>query len=317
MVEFKKATRTRVKLRLALIGPSGSGKTMTALQIAKGLGEKIALIDTEQGSASLYSDVADFDVLELTSFAPERYIEAIRAAEQAGYDVLIIDSLSHAWAGKDGILEFVDAEKARNRGNDFGVWRKATPLHNQLVDAILAARMHVIVTMRSKVEYVIEKDAQGKSTPRKIGMQPIQRDGLEYEFSVVADMDHDHQMIVTKSRFADLQDAVIKKPGPEVGQRIIAWLNEGALAPDKPAAPAPQPAQKSGPPPWWSEYSALCRDAGVSQDDVARFLKAERATGAVIQQFIDESGQRDVSAALRLLVNGASVAAGEQEAVDA
>ena len=151
-VQFKKATRHQAKLRLALIGPAGAGKTYTALRVATGFGGKIALIDTERGSASKYSGVADFDVLELESFSPEQYIEAIHAAEEGGYSVLVIDSLSHAWAGKDGILEFVDKRKAMNRGNDFSVWRDATPLQNKLVDTILTANLHIICTMRSKME---------------------------------------------------------------------------------------------------------------------------------------------------------------------
>lgn len=238
---FQKATKKKAKLRLALIGPSGSGKTFSALAIATGLGEKIALIDTEHGSASKYSDRFNFDVLELTSFAPERYIEGIKDAAQAGYDVLIIDSLSHAWAGKDGILEFVDKRaKASDTGNSFGAWRDATPKHNALVEAILAAPMDLIVTVRSKTEYVLEKNDKGKTVPRKVGLQPVQRDGLEYEFDVVGDMKIEgNDLVVSKSRCSALTGEVISQPGKALGQKLRAWLSEGV------DAPAPQPTAES------------------------------------------------------------------------
>lgn len=230
MATFRKATKQQAKLRMALIGPSGSGKTYTALRIASHLGERVAVIDTERGSASKYADKFEFDVLELDSFHPQRYIEGIQAAEAEGYDVLIIDSLSHAWSGKDGALELVDkAAKRMQSSNTFAAWRDVTPLHNALVDAMLQSRLHLIVTMRAKTEYIVEKDERtGKSVPRKVGLAPIQRDGLEYEFDVVADMDLDNTLIVSKSRCEALSGAVIPKPGEEVADTLKAWLTDGA-----------------------------------------------------------------------------------------
>ena len=249
MAGFQKATRHQAKLRLALIGPAGAGKTYTALKVAEGLGGKIALIDTERGSASKYSHVTNFDVLELVSFAPDRYIEAIHDAEENGYGVLVIDSLSHAWSGKDGILEFVDKRKAQSRGNDFAVWRDATPLQNKLVDTILGAKLHVIATMRTKMEYVIEKDEKsGKNIPRKIGLQPVQRDQIEFEFDLVGDMDQDHRLLVTKSRIEQFADAVLAKPGPELGKQLAEWLSQGEPAKERapePQAPEPQAKPKT------------------------------------------------------------------------
>lgn len=242
MATFTRATRHQAKLRLALMGPTGSGKTMSALRIAKGLGGPIAFIDTERGSASLYSDVVDFDVLELESYSPENYIDAIQSAEAGGYKVVVIDSLSHAWSGKDGILEYVDKRKAQARGNDFSVWRDATPKQNALIDAILGCKMHVIATMRTKMEYVIEKDERtGKSSPRKVGLAPVQRDQVEYEFTLVGEMDPDHRLIMTKSRISSLADAVIEKPGEELAATLLHWLNEGDVAPEKPAPPEYRP----------------------------------------------------------------------------
>lgn len=228
MIQFQKATKKGARLRMALIGPSGSGKTYSALNIAKYLGEKIALIDTERGSASKYADFFDFDTLVLDTFSPQTYIDAIHAAEEAGYTVLIIDSLSHAWMGKEGALELVDrAAKRSQSGNTFTAWREVTPLHNALVDAILQSGCHIIATMRAKTEYVIDKDERtGKMTPRKVGLAPIQRDGLEYEFDVVADMDMDNNLIVAKTRCPALNGMVIQKPGKEIAQILLSWLGD-------------------------------------------------------------------------------------------
>lgn len=231
---FHKASKTQSKLRLALIGPAGSGKTYTSLRIGKALGQKIALIDTERGSASKYSgDITDFDVLEPETFSPRTYIEAIHAAETHGYEVLIIDSLSHAWAGKGGALEMVDnAAKRSQSKNSFAAWREVTPEHNALVDAILGARLHVIATLRTKTEYVLEEDSRGKKAPKKIGLQPIQRDGLEYEFDLVADLNLDHELVVSKTRCSALDKAVIREPGEEVAEVLRRWLTDGAPVAD-------------------------------------------------------------------------------------
>lgn len=226
---FQRATKQRGRLRLALLGIAGSGKTYTALNIAKYLGESIAVIDTEHGSASKYADeVASFDVVELTSFHPQRYIDAIHAAEQAGYDVLIIDSLSHAWNGKDGVLELVDRKaKQSNSGNKFTAWADATPIQQKFIETILSCRMHVICTLRLKTEYVIEQNERGKQTPRKVGLAPVQRDGLEYEFDVVADLDADNNLIVTKTRCSALHGTITHRAGEEVAQTLLDWLGQG------------------------------------------------------------------------------------------
>jgi nucleoside-triphosphatase THEP1 len=229
---FKKATKAAAKLRLGLIGPAGSGKTMTALRVAHGLGGRVAVIDTERGSASLYSGERglDFDVLELDSYEAEKFIQAIAQAEAEGYDVLIIDSLSHAWAGKGGILEFVDKAAKRSGGGSFSGWRDATPLHNQLVDAILGAKLHIICTLRSKVEHVIEQ-VNGRTQVRKVGLQPVQRDGLEYEFTVVGDVTQDHELIVTKTRAAWLKDQIVREAGEDLGKQLAAWLSDSNTGP--------------------------------------------------------------------------------------
>lgn len=242
---FQRATKRQSRLRLALAGPSGSGKTFTALAVGTALAGDgtVALVDTERGSASKYSDRFAFDVLELESFHPERYIEAIRDAEQAGYAVLILDSLSHAWMGKDGALELVDrASRRQQSGNSFGAWREVTPLHNQLVDAMLGARLHLIVTLRSKQDYVQEKDDRGRTVIRKVGMAPVQRDGLEYEFDVFGDLDHEHTLSIGKTRCSALAGQVLQKPGANLAATLAAWLSDGAPVVEPPPAPAPIPA---------------------------------------------------------------------------
>lgn len=251
---FQKATKAAAKLRLGLIGPAGSGKTYTALRIAAGLGGKIAVIDTERGSASLYVGERGiaFDVLELESYEVEKFLEAIQAAVDGGYSVLVIDSLSHAWAGKGGILEYVDKAGKRNQGGgNFGAWRDATPRHNALVDAILGAPLHVICTLRSKVEYVVE-NVGGRNQVRKVGLQPVQRDGLEYEFTVVGDVTQEHDLVVTKTRAAFLKDAVIREAGEDLGKQLAAWLADGtdkrAGSVSSPASPPARPTAQAAAP---------------------------------------------------------------------
>ena len=232
---FTRATKKAARLRMAFVGPAGSGKTFSALRVGRALvgpQGKIAVMDTEHGSASKYADLFEFDVVEPDSFNPRVYIDTIRAAEGAGYDALIIDSLSHAWMGKDGALEMVDRAAKRYQGNSYAGWRDVTPLHNEMVEAMLASKLHLIVTMRSKTEYVVEKDEKtGKSAPRKVGMQPVQRDGLEFEFDVVGDMDQDNTFLVTKTRCVALKGAAIHEPGEALADTLRAWLTDGAPNP--------------------------------------------------------------------------------------
>lgn len=239
---FTKATKSRAKLRLALIGPSGCGKTYTALTLATAIGGPVAVIDTEHGSASKYADLFGFDVLEPDSFAPAVYVRAIQEAEAAGYNVLVIDSLSHAWMGKDGALEQVDrAAKRSPSGNSYVAWRDVTPQHNALVEAMIACRMHLIVTMRAKMEYEQVKDDKGKTTIRKVGLAPIQRDGLEYEFDVVGDMTQDNTLMVSKTRCPVLNGAIIERPDANLAKVLLKWLDDGAEPVEKPKATTPPP----------------------------------------------------------------------------
>jgi hypothetical protein len=228
---FQKAQRKKAKLRLALCGPSGSGKTYSALLIAQGLAPngRIALIDTERGSGELYSDLVDYDVDQLSPpFTPKRYIELIQEAEQAGYDVLIIDSLSHAWSGEGGILDLHDKAVAASRsGNSFTAWREVTPQHNALVEKVLGANLHVITTMRTKTAYDMVDDGNGKKRPIKIGLAPVQRDGMEYEFTVVMDLSIDGHVATAMKDRTRLFDGQHFIPTPETGAMLKEWLEVG------------------------------------------------------------------------------------------
>lgn len=245
-MKFTLCENTGFYLRMGLLGPSGSGKSFTALTVATSLGfENIAIIDTENKSARRYAKSFGrrFLSLELSHFSPRDYIEALQEAQRARVEVLIVDSLSHAWAGKGGVLEMVDqSAKRQARGasqNSFNGWREVTPEHNRLVEALIQVPMHLIVTMRVKTEYIVEKDAQGKSVPKKVGMAPVQRDGLEYEFDVVGDITLDHELYVTKSRCPALSDAVLTRPGPELARALRAWIDGGEGAPPPPPDPTP------------------------------------------------------------------------------
>lgn len=233
---FAKATKKKARLRLAIAGASGSGKTFTALTVGKHIGNKMAVIDTERGSASKYAgDVADFDACDLEHFAVQKYLQAIKSAAEAGYDVLVIDSLSHAWAGKGGILEEAD-----KRGGKFGAWRDLTPLQQSLMDAILSYPGHVIATMRSKMAYEVTTDeSKGRKETKveKIGLAHVQRDDVSYEFDVMLDMDEKNNARVTKTRCPALTGLVLSKPGKDLAETLLAWLSDG----DSPTPPKDQP----------------------------------------------------------------------------
>jgi hypothetical protein len=232
---FSKAVKERAKLRVAIDGPSGAGKTYTALvlatMIARNEGKRIAFVDTERGSASLYADKFDFDVLELNSYSPKNYTNAIHSAEESGlFSVIVLDSMSHAWEGEGGALDLVDkASKRMQSENRFVGWKDVTPLQREFVDTMLMTSLHVIGTMRSKMEYVLEKDEKtGKNTVKKVGMAPIQRQGMEYEFTLVGDMDVNHNFIVSKTRIEELDGWIQQKPTERDFQIIMDWLKKGA-----------------------------------------------------------------------------------------
>ncbi len=225
-MKFIKATKAQSKLRAAIFGPSGAGKTFTALRIATGMGGKIAVIDTERGSASKYASNFDFDVLDLPDHDIDTYLKGIKAAGDAGYDILVIDSLTHGW--KELLNEIDKIAKAKYRGNTWSAWSEGTPKQQALVNAILDYPGHVIATMRSKTEWATEKDERtGKNRPVRIGLAPEEGKGIEYEFDLLLEMNTDHFASVNKDRTGKYQDATIEKPGEDFGASLIEWLNDG------------------------------------------------------------------------------------------
>lgn len=227
-MEIRKAIRKKAKLRLGISAPSGAGKTYGALQLAFGLGGKVGLIDTENGSGDLYANLGDYDIIQVQApYTVQKYTDAISAFEKAGYSTIIIDSLSHAWAGDGGLLDkqgkIADSSKS---GNSYMAWRQVTPDHNALVDAMLQSPCHIIATMRSKTEYVLEDDGNGRKVLKKVGMAPVQRDGMEYEFTVMLDVDVKHNASASKDRTA-MFDGQFFKLTTEVGKKLLAWLEDG------------------------------------------------------------------------------------------
>jgi hypothetical protein len=223
---FKPATRKKVYLKLGLMGPSGSGKTYSALLLAKGLAEggNIALLDTENGSASLYAGtVAKFDVVDMgPPFTSKKVLSVIDEAVEAGYKVLVIDSITHFWKQILADKEILDG----NGGNSYANWGKVKPKFEEFKNKLLQAPIHIVCCMRAKDEYVLESDAKGKSSPKKVGMGAIMEPGAEYEFTTVFEIGMDHNAIASKDRttmFADEYAKITEK----TGERFMDWMNSG------------------------------------------------------------------------------------------
>ncbi|MFD3333571.1 ATP-binding protein [Streptomyces sp. NPDC058700] len=233
---FAPATREKAKARLALMGVSGSGKTWTGLRIAHGLASRFAVIDTERGAASKYAGIngVAFDTLQLHTYHPQNLIGALAAAANAGYEAILVDSLSHFWSGTDGTLEQVDkASKARFGNNTFGGWKEGTPLQNAMVDALLSYPGHVVATMRAHTEWSLERNDRGQLEPKRLGTRPEQRRGVEYEFDVVGQLDTDNRLSIIKSRCPQLHALVVERPdGADIAKTMLAWLNDGAAGID-------------------------------------------------------------------------------------
>lgn len=233
-MQLNKASKKQVKLRLGLSAVSGGGKTYSALLIAYGLcgdWNKIAVIDTENDSASLYSDLGEYNTLALAApYTPERYIEAIKTCENAGMEVIIVDSITHEWEGKGGILQISESMT----GNSFTNWSKITPRHTAFVDAILQSKCHMITTVRRKQDYEMTKDANGKLQVQKAGLKEITREGFEYELTLNLELDTKHNAKASKDRtglFIDKPDFV---PTIETGKLIKQWCESGVPAEKKP-----------------------------------------------------------------------------------
>lgn len=233
MIQIRKARRSATKLRLLLTGPSGSGKTYSSLLTAAGLGcKRVIVIDTEQGSSDLYDSLLPFDVIDLVPpFTPERYIEAIDAAEEAGADCIIIDSISHEWNGKGGVLELSDEiARAKFKGNTWSAWSELTPRHRAFIDRMLRSSAHIIATGRSKTE-TAQVDDHGRKKVVKLGMKIESRDGVEYEFTTCLDLIHDGHFAVASKDRTGIFSADPKPITVETGKAFADWLASGTASP--------------------------------------------------------------------------------------
>lgn len=228
MSQLRKATRQKAKIRLGLSAPSGGGKTYSALLVASGLcggdWSKIAVIDTENNSADLYAHLGDYNVLPLSApYTPERYIDAIADCENAGMEVIIIDSISHEWDGKGGCLQIQES-----LGGKYQDWAKVTPRHQAFIDRILQCKCHVITTVRRKQDYEMTKEASGKVKVEKVGLKEVTREGFEYELTVNLEMDLRHNATASKDRTGLFMGKPEFTPSYETGRLIAEWCESGA-----------------------------------------------------------------------------------------
>jgi hypothetical protein len=256
-MELKRAQKKLVKLKIGMSGASGFGKTYSALLLAYGITgdwSKIAVIDTENDSASLYSDLGEYNSLALSApYAPERYIEAIDMCVNSGIECIIIDSISHEWEGKGGCLEILDA-----LGGQFKDWAKVTPRHNAFIQKILQCNAHVITTVRRKQDYDMVKNDRGKIEPVKVGMKEITRDGFEYELTVNFEIINDKHLVkASKDRtslFANAPEHVITS---ETGKRLMEWANNGIDEMAEPIKDLLDCASKDDVKAVWEKYQTL------------------------------------------------------------
>lgn len=311
MSTFRKAEKHQRKLRLAVFGASGSGKTYSALAIAQGFGGSVALIDTEN-SAELYADRFEFDIANLDKPTIENLLEFIKSATD--YKVLIIDSLSHSW--KELLAEVDKIATAKFKGNSWSAWSEGTPKQNKLITAITNFPGHIIVTMRSRTEWVIQQNDKGKSTPHRVGLAPQQGKDIEYEFDMLLEMNIDHSGMVIKDRTGKYQDKIIEKPGVEFGKELIAWLNSGKQESGDNgkfnAAVNPAPATTTTPKPAAAKpkktflelctgYAGYFKANGLSES-YAKVLN-EVGKAETVDKIIDQATQARVLSALRVVYN--------------
>lgn len=229
-LKLRKAARKAAKIKVGIQGPSGSGKTYSSLLLAYGLvsdWSKIAVIDSENGSADLYSHLGTYNIAEIKApYSPEKYIRTIDSCVKQGMEVIIIDSISHEWEGEGGILDI----HGRMSGNSFQNWASVTPRHNSFINAILQAPVHVIATIRTKQDYVMT-EKNGKHVPEKVGLKGVQRDGVDYELTVVFDLDIKHNAKASKDRTGLFADKPEFQINTDTGTKIKEWC--GCKSPDE------------------------------------------------------------------------------------
>lgn len=342
-LSFKKAVRKRVRLKIGMSAPAGGGKTLSSLILAYGLlkGEHpdwsdeqiwgaICIMDSENASAELYTGydvvksgvrIGEFNVIPMEApFTADTYISGINLAKENGIEVCIIDSLTPLWNGVGGMLE-KQGNISKRSGNSYTAWREITPEFNRFVDTMLQTDMHIIATMRSKTDYVQEKDDKGHTTIKKVGLAPVMRDGMEYEFSIFLDIDTDHMADVSKDRtgvvekYADLHSKYFTVT-PELGKSIADWLSGGATVEKKPemekssvAHPFENPVSTSELEELKSQIGSLAKElvesGNVEKSAIADIVKSKFVVNgkptANYNAIKDASVARDVLSALETL----------------
>ncbi|MFN8288736.1 MAG: AAA family ATPase [Chitinophagaceae bacterium] len=270
---MQKASRKKAKIRLGLSSVSGGGKTYSALLIAKGLANgdlsKVAVIDSENGSADLYADLGPYQVIHLAPpFSPERYIEAISACLSGGMEVIILDSISHEWEGKGGVLELADAMGGQYQS----AWKTLTPRHESFKQAILQSPCHMITTVRRKQDYVLQEkvNKSGKTVqaPVKVGLKEVTREGWEYELTINLELELNHYATASKDRTGLFMGKPAFVPSEETGRQIAAWCNEGV-----------EPlniAQRVGECKSMAELLALFQSTDINNEDTLQIFKSRK-----------------------------------------
>lgn len=305
-LEFKKAKREQVRIKVSIAGPAGSGKTMSSLLMAYGLTkaefpnlseseiwDKICLIDTESGSGSLYvgkqvgpTTIGAYNTIDLTPpFEPGVFVDAIHMAENHGMNVIIIDSLSHAWAGSGGALD-MQGKIAERSGNSWTAWRSITPQHNKLVDAMLQSPAHVIANMRAKMEYQQTTNSDGKKQIKAMGMGVVMREGIEYEFTCSFMLDYDHVANATKDR-TTIFDGKYFVIDENTGKQMYAWLSSGEV-------PAPKKTEVTAPAPAPSEPDDQIKKAiGMVDELIKEKLKVDGMKDQVLNTVVEVLGDKN------------------------
>jgi len=262
---FRKAQRSQVYIKLAITGPTGSGKTFSALRLATGLlkgsGKRIAYIDTENDSASLYSDSFDFDSCPIEPpFDHQKFVEAINFATNNGYGAIVIDSASHFW---EGILEYKGKLDSRPGSNSYTNWNEAGKKFSGILTAVLQSKIHLIACMRSKMDYIMEDNGKGKQVPKKVGLAPIMRDGIDYEFTTVFDIAMNHECQTSKDRSGLFKDSIFQIT-EGTGEQIATWLNS---ATPKAETPTPTTVPTVNTETWDVKGPCLIEERPVSETD--------------------------------------------------
>jgi hypothetical protein len=322
MLELKRAQRSKAYLKLGMAAPSGGGKTLGALLIGYGLMKekypketdafrwgKIAIIDTENGSGQLYvgSEVANIKIGEYNAitlpppFEADKYTSAIELCKSSDIEVCIIDSTTHLWSGEGGLLEQQNVA-AKRSGNSYTAWRDITPQHNKFVETMLQSPMHIIATMRSKQEYVQEKNEQtGKTIVRKLGMEPEQRKGMEYEFTTFFDIDNEHNAFGSKDR-TSMFDQKSFKITPKIGEQLMRWLDGGVTTESVVVASVVQKADKDvAISSIKNEIVATCRDLGGQKNEKLMELVKRYAPNGNPNSITDEAKLSELRSELKTI----------------